>query len=125
MSAVDLGLILSTIIILTILTIMLFTIERMQQLVTMHASRIITLESIVEMREQIIKRQDNMMLRYAVHECLANAQANGHFTEPKLTDAEMIVHDLMSCDADLEDADPDELRAIVEEWVRERLPKPT
>ena len=125
MSAVDLGLILSTIIILTILTIMLLTIERMQQLVTTHASRIMTLESIVEMREQIIKRQDNMTLRYAVHEALHNAQQNGHFTDPKLTEVEMIVHDLLSCDSDIEDADPDELRAIVEEWVRERLPKPT
>ena len=125
MSAVDLGLILSTIIMLTILTIMLLTIERMQQLVTTHASRIMTLESIVEMREQIIKRQDNMTLRYAVHECLANAQANGHFTDPKLTEVEMIVHDLLSCDSDIEDADPDEVRAIVDEWVRERIEEST
>lgn len=54
-------------------------------------------------------------IRVAVFEALDNAVANGHdFVDHSV---KQVIDDLMTCDADLEGARPDDLEPWVREWM--------
>lgn len=57
-----------------------------------------------------------MDIRRAVFDALNNAVDNGH--NMREFSVEEIVDDLASCDADLENLDPNQFRPFVIEWLK-------